>query len=340
MTKSYTLLLVSVLMLISCSEDDTKLSSQKIDSNVELARDWFNFSSQSPLKDQLSNKRTAFKSKKILWDEGVSYIKDERMTIEVPLFYDSNISGRLDNDVQSENYKNLTKLILIKHGDSYEVYIMRVMPDTNSVSSLERNSYDIKEGNFSGSILYSDWCENPLVYVKYENGVRTEKLFVSKKSTDGRLLGYVCDFVTVSWYQVACSAYGCTESYLGSDTYYICVQSNQDQSLEPPDGDLGGGGSGGGSNPIDPNDLDLNELWEEEKIIDQNLRACMQTIMSDLKNLTQGSVGKIIQKFSGNTPGYNWEVKDGNLAIPGSPTPGGQTSPIYNKATGNSNYNI
>lgn len=56
----------------------------------------------------------------------------------------------------------------------------------------------------------------------------------------------------------------------------------------------------------------------------------MKAILTDLKNLTNGSVGQIVQKFSGNTPGYNWEVKDSVLA-------GSQnafTSQAYNKATG------
>lgn len=53
-------------------------------------------------------------------------------------------------------------------------------------------------------------------------------------------------------------------------------------------------------------------IWEEEKIDDSQLKPCMQTIMNDLKNLTQG-VGQIVAKFAGNTPGYNWEVKDGIL---------------------------
>ncbi len=52
--------------------------------------------------------------------------------------------------------------------------------------------------------------------------------------------------------------------------------------------------------------------------------------MTDVKNLSQGSVGQIIQKFSGTVPGYNWELKDGVLT-------GGQnafTSQLYNRTTG------
>ena len=79
-----------------------------------------------------------------------------------------------------------------------------------------------------------------------------------------------------------------------------------------------------------PPDYQPIEIWEAKKIDDTLLKPCMQGILSDVKNLTQGSVGQIIQKFSGTIPGYNWELKDGALA-------GNQnafTSQAYNKTTG------
>jgi hypothetical protein len=107
--------------------------------------------------------------------------------------------------------------------------------------------------------------------------------------------------------------------------------------VEPSDGDLGGGFGSGGStecnnrNSRDACDLiDFSDLWEDERIIDQNLRPCMQPVISDIKNLGQGSVGRIIQRFAGSTPGYNWELTDGRLA-------GGinaHTSQNYNSSTG------
>lgn len=82
---------------------------------------------------------------------------------------------------------------------------------------------------------------------------------------------------------------------------------------------------------IDSKTQFLIDKWETNKIDDTQLKPCMQTIVTDLKNLTQGSVGQIIQKFAGSTPGWNWEVKDGSLS--GGT---GQTDPpaLYNKTTG------
>ena len=73
----------------------------------------------------------------------------------------------------------------------------------------------------------------------------------------------------------------------------------------------------------------LLEDWEEQ-INDALLKPCMQTILTDLKNLTQGSVGNIIQKFSGTVPGYNWEMKDGPLP----PSENANTLTKFNSTTG------
>ncbi|MBS1559945.1 MAG: hypothetical protein JST69_14595 [Bacteroidetes bacterium] len=56
----------------------------------------------------------------------------------------------------------------------------------------------------------------------------------------------------------------------------------------------------------------------------------MQKILADLKKLTNGKVSQIIQKFSGTTPGYNWEMKDGSLPA----SVNASTSTNFNAATG------
>ena len=57
--------------------------------------------------------------------------------------------------------------------------------------------------------------------------------------------------------------------------------------------------------------LDEFELWERE-IDDTQLKPCMQTILSDLKQQNNG-VAEIIKKFATDTVGFNWTVKDGSL---------------------------
>ncbi|MCK0161314.1 hypothetical protein [Allomuricauda sp. F6463D] len=74
--------------------------------------------------------------------------------------------------------------------------------------------------------------------------------------------------------------------------------------------------------------LPINEEDFEEKIDDTALKPCLKTILQDLKTLNRG-VGYVLQMFASNTPGFNWEVKDGSL---GGAT--GTTSTKYNKLTG------
>ena len=70
----------------------------------------------------------------------------------------------------------------------------------------------------------------------------------------------------------------------------------------------------------------LLDKWENSNIDDAELNKCMQSIVTALKNVSSGSLEQIIQKFSGDTPGFNWKLTNGTL--PGS-----------NRAVTNSNYN-
>lgn len=153
----------------------------------------------------------------------------------------------------------------------------------------------------------------------------TIKKEIDNSTNNGRTADYMC----IHYY------YGSNSSgweYLGSTCYSLHVL-----------GDGGGGGGandpiwedypGGSGSPPDESSVDYEALireWEITKIIYANLKPCMKSILNDVQNLNQGSVGQIIQKFSGSIPGYNWELKDGSLV-------GGQnafTSQAYNKTTG------
>lgn len=92
-------------------------------------------------------------------------------------------------------------------------------------------------------------------------------------------------------------------------------------------GDLDGEENGPIGILVDKKSL-MTEYWENSKIDDSQLKPCMQNIMTDLKSLTQG-VGQTIAKFAGNTPGFNWETKDGSLD-----GQTGTTSVNYNITTG------
>lgn len=81
---------------------------------------------------------------------------------------------------------------------------------------------------------------------------------------------------------------------------------------------------------VDANKYVKAKIWEVTRINSNALKPCMKTILNDIKRLQNGSVGQIIQKFAGNTPQFNWEVKDGYL----SSDLYGSTSVRYNTLTG------
>lgn len=56
-----------------------------------------------------------------------------------------------------------------------------------------------------------------------------------------------------------------------------------------------------------------NTLLFQDKIDDASLDPCLKNILNNLKNVNTG-VGAIVTKFADSIPGYNWEVKDGDLS--------------------------
>lgn len=68
---------------------------------------------------------------------------------------------------------------------------------------------------------------------------------------------------------------------------------------------------------------------EVYQIKDNNLKPCMKKIMDSIKTLSNDLKG-IIKKFSGNSTGFNWELKDGTTNS-GSTA---QTSTNYNVTSG------
>lgn len=65
-----------------------------------------------------------------------------------------------------------------------------------------------------------------------------------------------------------------------------------------------------------PSPISIIELGasENNEILGVKLSPCMQSILTDLRNLKHGSVGQIIQKFSRGISGYNWELKADSLS--------------------------
>lgn len=82
-------------------------------------------------------------------------------------------------------------------------------------------------------------------------------------------------------------------------------------------GDWGGGG-GGGSGPTNTQSIDKSQL-----------APCQDNVLTNLQATTGAGLYSILKLFAGNTPGYNWTVKNG--ALPTGTY--GSTSP-YDRSTG------
>lgn len=238
--------------------------------------------------------------------------------------------------------------------------ILEETPDGNYLAFILRyefeGAFDLL--NYSGRILRLDLNGDALGELTFQDG----ELITGSDSHAKAMQASTC--LTGATKHEECMEWGTYKNALGTQetclrkALVITLEYGDCSSYTPAQPDepaptFGGGttisGPGNGSSgSTQPADIDsgtgikpipgyktskpvvvIPERWEDQ-IDDTGLKPCMKTILSDLKNLTNGSVGQIVQKFSGSTPGYNWEVKDGALA-------GDQnafTSQAYNKATG------
>ncbi|GIV36404.1 MAG: hypothetical protein KatS3mg032_0783 [Cyclobacteriaceae bacterium] len=171
----------------------------------------------------------------------------------------------------------------------------------------------------------------PAHNIRFASGGLTCK---REENSNGRVQAIECfefmiDYPTTITVGEGSDAYSSTTWY--SESYTVCTTSGGDSGPIVSGGESIGGckcESAKNVSIIDNEQIQI-DIWEDQ-IDDSQLKPCLKTILTDLKNISQGSVGQIIQKFSGSLPGYNWELKDGVLA-------GGQnafTSQFYNRTTG------
>jgi hypothetical protein len=83
----------------------------------------------------------------------------------------------------------------------------------------------------------------------------------------------------------------------------------------------------------------------DDKIEDSLTHECIKAILTQIKNLKNGKVGEIINKFSSEIPNWNWKLKEGTLStnVNGTTTlmAGGAITMLdYNKLQGATNIAI
>jgi putative chitinase len=233
----------------SCS-DDLFISKQENYNCIKHAQKWFeqNVNITSP-----TNGRINSRLKNVSWENGISYVKDNTQTVEVPIQYETELIAHPQSINKDTSYRNLTKLLMFDNGKGgYNIFVMRIMPDIASVFELEKNTYEKKANSFTGGIIYYTWNGQPIVYTRYENGKRIEWNYIKQasKMEDMSVTRTTneCYSLEVVYYSIACSEYGCGDPiYLYADYYYFCSVSNYDEDTDGNLGDLyGGGGSSSG----------------------------------------------------------------------------------------------
>ncbi|WP_025142346.1 hypothetical protein [Pedobacter jeongneungensis] len=110
---------------------------------------------------------------------------------------------------------------------------------------------------------------------------------------------------TCSWPQSTC---GDTYSLVDSDEGVVCEDRWFPDPPEPIDTGGGSGGSGDGTTTTTPEEFNQHINLDE-------LSPCASSVMHSLMYQTEGSVVAMIQKISGEVPGYSWTLKAGNLAV-------------------------
>lgn len=250
---------------------------------------------------------------------------------------------------------------LQNHSIGFSNLILEETPDGNYLAFILRyefeGAFDLL--NYSGRILRLDLDGTTLGELTFQDG----ELVTGSNGHAKAMQGSTC--LTGATKHEECMEWGTYKNALGTQetclrkALVITLKYGDCSSYTPAQPDepvstFGGGttisGSGNGSSgSTQPADIDsgtgikpipgykpvkpvvvIPERWDES-IDDSGLKPCMKTIMADLKNLKNGSIGQIIQKFSGDAPGYNWQVKDGALAG----NENAFTGPGYNKLTNN-----
>lgn len=208
----------------------------------------------------------------------------------------------------------LTHLLFYK--DKQKAMHMEVV---TSLPGLDKSD-NVPGQKFKGRVIVEDWRGEYITGFKFERG-KMNKITLSKRvPTQGALAICTSTIWGTCYSDRDGTSYGCTYDY----TEVTCdvMDGGEGGGVTPVDNS---GGGGGGSDYADV----ASYLWDDQ-INDSNLKPCMQKILADLKNLTNGKVSQIIQKFSGTTPGYNWEMKDGSLPA----SVNASTSTNFNAATG------
>lgn len=304
--------------------------------SIKEAQNWYaSHSANFQFRNDASENKFKFKIRSPYWDKAINTNDSNYYIVEAPLSFYQSPGFTLSNTsatAQPEKANDVAHLLILKNKKTGNMRsaIMHIVSDNGSQDSSI--TYSRRNDHFSGYIFYTDLNGNFINGWKYENGRITRKSSkdnkikkVNNRVGMGQAVSLMappepdpvdCSVITVTEYVRDCMIYpngekNCTPWRIeGQHDVTYCNSA---------------GSSGGiGGDMYNENDVPANADNFDNKIEDSLIDPCLSNILTKIKNLETGKVGKIIQEFSGDIPNWNWKLKEGSFPA----NINGQTSSI------------
>jgi len=270
-------------------------------------------------------------------------------TKQVPFFdLDSNVVQ--PKDYKAIGDAAFDRLVIYKNTATNKIdkRVVTYIPDTKSLSLLNGDISDnwINKLNkkFSGYLEYRNFDGSIAFVVRVTNGRqvrryrltpaapsdsvhRPQTVIQSVKSPNLKVSELQCwmDDIFQSTYSYWIDGEGVKHNRVEGETssHYtalVCIDDGQDTTPQPGDGGGSGGDNGGDSGGSSGGGSDgqsgivlapVNNTEFTQDIKNVNLPDCFSNVLNDLDDLNNNCIGNVITSFSGNTPGYRWQVEDG-----------------------------
>ncbi len=329
--------LIIILSINSCKKEDSDLKQNTTDliTNAKQA-----FIDQIAINQNYqllsSNSKKSFRhslAKSPDWKNAAIKTLRKGKAVMVPIEYEKDIFlkvGDIKNSYQS--LKTLSYLLIYDNKEKAKrIEWVTLIPDNVSESN--------KGTKFTGKVIIEDWAGNFKKGYLFNKEGKIFNLIIKNENSGGPKIQSndvkVNDVYCVStpWYEQGFytnengDLVGSGYRLGGYDTNCYDTGSPYEDDYTNPSGETDG--NHGETFPSDyVETIDIILLFNNH-IDDLALTPCMQTILKDLKTLSNGSIAGIITKFAGQSPSFNWKLTNGPLPTNINAT----TSQIYTAGT-------
>lgn len=252
----------------------------------------------------------------------------------------SALKNGTTNQIISNKEYSRSSYIFLNNGTNYQAYVMTLIADSsyvkNDPSKLANNTYKKRDVDYSGLVLYFTPRGEYVNGYRYKNG----KLINTKRKIAGGVVTNDAPSEPVCWYYFMVSygldgspvayrfLYSSCEAFAGgggsgggegapppcpgqSPTGTSSVRGGNAVNSEPP---IDGGGPGDGGGFPAPAPCGVPQTREQKaeefvkKIDSSNLTPCVSKVVGKLTNIDHLCMPNMVTLFSGDTPGYNWNM--------------------------------